>query len=293
MFKQKHYLGYLFLSPALLFLVIFIFYPLGNTFYLSFFKWNMVSPNKEFVGLANYVEVLTDPVFHKIAINTCFYLIIFVIFSCLVPYIVSFVIDVIISRYKRFYTGIFFIPAVISLVVVSMVFTWILNPISGPIAIILKAVGIKMPIWSNLNGWVIAIIAMMTSWKVFGYNFIVLYSAIMGIDREIIDSAKLDKIPSWRLFSQVVLPMSSATGIYILIITIVQGLQYVFTPIKIITKGGPNYASSNLIYHSYQKAFELYTIGESSAISIMTLVLFAIILLLTFKFIESKVYYEN
>lgn len=187
----------------------------------------------------------------------------------------------------------FFIPAVISLVVVSMVFTWILNPISGPIAIILKAVGIKMPIWSNLNGWVIAIIAMMTSWKVFGYNFIVLYSAIMGIDREIIDSAKLDKIPSWRLFSQVVLPMSSATGIYILIITIVQGLQYVFTPIKIITKGGPNYASSNLIYHSYQKAFELYTIGESSAISIMTLVLFAIILLLTFKFIESKVYYEN
>ena len=74
---------------------------------------------------------------------------------------------------------------------------------------------------------------------------------------------------------------------------IVQGLQYVFTPIKIITKGGPNYASSNLIYHAYQKSFEMFKVGEASAISVMTLIMFVILLLLTFKFIERKVYYEN
>jgi len=147
--------------------------------------------------------------------------------------------------------------------------------------------------WSNQQGWVIAVIALITSWKVFGYNFIVLYAAIMGIDRELIDAAKIDNISTWTIFRKIVLPLSSSTGIYILIISIVQGLQYVFTPIKIITKGGPNYASSNLIYHSYQTAFEMFKVGESAAVSVITLLIFALLLALTFKFIERRVYYEN
>ena len=87
--------------------------------------------------------------------------------------------------------------------------------------------------------------------------------------------------------------MSSATGIYVFIITIVQGLQYVFTPIKVITQGGPNYASSNLIYHSYHEAFSLYRTGMSSAVSILTMLLFVILLILEFRFVEKGVYYEN
>jgi sn-glycerol 3-phosphate transport system permease protein len=87
--------------------------------------------------------------------------------------------------------------------------------------------------------------------------------------------------------------MSSSTGLYLLVITIVQGLQYVFTPIKTITRGGPNNGSANLIYYSYQKAFEMYKVGESSAISVITLLLFIIILVVTFKIFEKGVYYEN
>jgi len=201
--------------------------------------------------------------------------------------------DIVIQKGKEFYKPIFFIPAVISLVVASMVFTWILNPVSGPVAIVLKSVGITMPMWTNLNGWVISIIALITSWKVFGYNFIVIYAAIAGIDREMIEAAKLDRIPIWRMFLQLILPLSSSTGIYLFIMTIVQGLQYVFTPIKIITKGGPNNGSSNLIYYTYQKAFEMYKVGEASAISVITLLIFLVILICTFKFIEKGVYYEN
>jgi sn-glycerol 3-phosphate transport system permease protein len=87
--------------------------------------------------------------------------------------------------------------------------------------------------------------------------------------------------------------MSSATGFYVFIITIVQGLQYVFTPIKVITQGGPNYASSNMIYNSYHEAFTLFRTGSSSAFSIVTMVLFIILLILEFKFVEKGVYYEN
>ncbi|MFD2728274.1 carbohydrate ABC transporter permease [Enterococcus camelliae] len=291
--KHASWRGYFYLLPAALVLSIFVIYPLIYTIYLSFFKWNMVSPNKQFVGLANYQKILSEPVFQKVLLNTLLYTILFVLFSCLFPYIVSFLMDIVIQKGKEFYKPIFFIPAVISLVVASMVFTWILNPVSGPVAIVLKSVGITMPMWTNLNGWVISIIALITSWKVFGYNFIVIYAAIAGIDREMIEAAKLDRIPIWRMFLQLILPLSSSTGIYLFIMTIVQGLQYVFTPIKIITKGGPNNGSSNLIYYTYQKAFEMYKVGEASAISVITLLIFLVILVCTFKFIEKGVYYEN
>lgn len=291
--KFQHYLGYIYLFPALVILAVFVIYPLIYTIYLSFFDWNMVAPTKDFVGFANYQKMLTDPIFHKILGNTLLYTILFVLFSCLFPYVVSFLMDIVIVKGKELYKPIFFIPAVISLVVASMVFTWILNPVSGPVAIILQSIGIKMPMWTNLNGWVISVIAAITSWKVFGYNFIVIYAAIAGIDREMIDAAKLDKVPTWKIFFRIVLPMSSSTGIYLLIMTVVQGLQYVFTPIKIITKGGPNNGSSNLIYYTYQKAFEMYRVGESSAISVMTLLIFLLVLIFTFKYIEKGVYYEN
>lgn len=291
--RVQPYLGYLYLLPALLIIGMFVLYPLIYTLYLSFFDWNMVAPTKNFVGLANYQKVLTDPVFHKVIGNTLLYTVIFILFSCVFPYVVAFLMDIVIQKGKEFYKPIFFVPAVISLVVASMVFTWILNPVSGPVAIILQSVGLKMPMWTNLDGWVISVIAGITAWKVFGYNFIVIYAAIVGIDREIIQSAKLDKVPTWKIFFRIVLPISSSTGIYLVIMTIVQGLQYVFTPIKIITKGGPNNGSANLIYYTYQKAFEMYKVGESSAISVVTLGMFLVILVLTFKFIEKGVYYEN
>ena len=108
-----------------------------------------------------------------------------------------------------------------------------------------------------------------------------------------IEAARLDDVPNWKIFRDIVVPMSSATGIYVFIITIVQGLQYVFTPIKVVTQGGPNYASSNMIYQSYHEAFTLYRTGVSSAVSVLTMALFIVLLLLEFRFVEKGVYYEN
>ena len=87
--------------------------------------------------------------------------------------------------------------------------------------------------------------------------------------------------------------MSSATGVYILIMTIVQGLQYVFTPIKVITQGGPDNASSNIIYSVYQEGFVLYRTGYASAFAIAAMVLFVALLVLEFRYVEKGVYYEN
>ena len=291
--KKQTILGYVFLVPSLIVFAVFMFYPLFYTIYLSFFEWNMVKPVKKFVGLANYTAVLKDPNTWKIAGNTVCYIVILLLINFVLPYILSFILSAVIRRGKNFYKSVFFLPSVISLVVGSILYIWILNPISGPVALILKPFGIAMPFWSKTDGWVIAVLSIVTSWKVFGYNFIVILAGVSGVSSEVIEAAKLDRVPLWKIFRDMVVPMSSATGIYVFIITIVQGLQYVFTPIKVITQGGPNYASSNMIYMSYHEAFTLYRTGTSSAVSVLTMILFIVLLLLEFRFVERGVYYEN
>lgn len=291
--KKQSILGYAFLLPSLLVFAVFMFYPLFYTFYLSFFDWNMVKPVKEFVGLANYIAVLKDPVTWKIFGNTVLYLVILLGFNFVMPYILSFILSNIIKKGQGFYKAVFFLPSVISLVVGSILYIWILNPISGPVAIIAKFLGLSIPFWSKTEGWVIAVLCIITTWKTFGYNFIIILAGVSGVSTEVIEAARLDNVPMWKIFKDIVVPMSSATGIYVFITTIVQGLQYVFTPIKVVTQGGPNYSSSNMIYMSYHEAFTLYRTGTSSAVSVMTMLLFIILLILEFKFVEKGVYYEN
>lgn len=270
-----------------------MFYPLFYTVYLSFFEWNMLKPVKKFVGLANYAAVLGDPNTWKIFGNTALYIVILLAFNFVVPYLLSSFLSFVVKKGKSFYKAVFFLPSVISLVVGSVLYIWILNPISGPVAIIAGWFGLKLPIWSKTDGWVIAVLSLITSWKVFGYNFINILAGVSGVSQEVVEAARLDRVPDWRIFRDIVVPMSSATGIYVFVTTIVQGLQYVFTPIKVITQGGPNYASSNLIYLSYHEAFTLYRTGTSSAVSVMTMAVFVLLLLLEFRFVEKGVYYEN
>lgn len=284
---------HLFILPSLLVFSLFMFWPVIRTIYLSFFSWNMIKPTKDFVGLENYIQIFNNPITYKIMGNTFLYIVILLILNFVAPYVLAFILSVLIKKAKGFYKSVLFLPSVISLVVGSILYLWILNPISGPAAIIAKAVGITLPIWSKTDGLVIVVLSLITSWKIFGYNFIVILAGVSGVSSEVIEAARMDNVPMWRIFKDIIIPMSSATGIYVLIMTIVQGLQYVFTPIKVITQGGPNYASSNAIYNVYQEAFVLYRTGVASAFSVITMIIFIALLILEFKFVEKGVYYEN
>ena len=291
--KKQTVLGYVFLLPSLVAFAVFMFYPVFYTFYLSFFEWNMVKPVKKFVGLSNYIHVLQDPNTWKIFGNTVIYILILLLLNFVMSYILSFILTFVVNRFQAFYKAVFFLFFVISLVVGSILYTWILNPISGPIALIAGKFGLSLPFWSKTEGWVIAVLCIITTWKSFGYNFINILAGVSGVSREMIEAARLENVPMWRIFKDIVVPMSSATGIYVFITTIVQGLQYVFTPIKVVTQGGPNYASSNMIYMSYHEAFTLYRTGTSAAVSMLTMALFIVLLILEFRFVEKGVYYEN
>ncbi len=291
--RRERRLAFFLLVPTIIVFAVFMFWPVIYTFYLSTLKWNMINPVKTSVGLANYVKIFHSAEFTLVLKNTLLYLVLFIIIDVVVPYIVSYCLTYLVKKLKQFYKVAMFIPSLISLVIGGLIMSWIWNSVSGPIATVWNALGGTFPNWASTSGLVIVVIALVVSWKMFGYNIIVLVSAIDSVPMELIETAKLEKTPNIEIFFKIVLPLTSASGIYTLIITMVWGLQWSYTPLNILTAGGPNNWSTNVIYEVYEKAFAIFAAGEASALAVIALALFILFLILEFVFVEKKVFYEN
>lgn len=282
-----------YILPALLLFVVFMFWPVAYTFIMSFFKGSTADPTKAFVGFSNYKTMLQDPATWQLLKQTGLYVLILIVVNFLVPYIIAFINHFVMQRFKKFYKVIIFMPSLISLVVGAMLIQWMFNPIIGPVSKLLVLFGGTMPTWSKTPGLVIFVISLVACYKAFGYNFLVLLSGVSNVSNELIEAARLEKTSNFKIFTKIVMPLTSSTAIYVLIMSIVQGVQYVFTPIKILTQGGPDGASSNILYGTYQEAFLYFNSGTASVLSVMTMLIFIVLLILEFKFVEKGVYYEN
>lgn len=291
--EKKRWQAFLFLLPSVFFFAVFSYWPLLQNLYLSFFSWNMVSPNMKFVGLDNYVSVLGSEELIKILVNTVVFVAIMLVLNFVLPYLFSFVLGYLIERGKGFYRSALFMPATLSLAVASILFLWIYNPLAGPLSIVLSWFDVESPRWFKENWLVIFAICTIIGWKVFGYNLIVMLAAMLAVPKEMIEAAKLENASNWQIFKQIIVPMTSSTAIYVFTITVVFGLQYVLVPVNMLTQGGPDQGSSNLVYIIYQYAFVFFQTGKSAAFAIITMVCYIAFLLFRNKYLEKKVYYEN
>lgn len=290
---KEHNLTIGFLLPTILIFSIFIFYPVIKTIFLSFYSWNMVSPNKKFVLFSNYIEIFNSPELGKSLRNTIIYILFLLVFNFIMPYIIGYILAMMVTKFKGFYKSVIFLPSIISTVVGSLIYVWIFNPLSGPIANLLSKMGIQSPFWLKTNGLVILVLSMVTAWKSFGYNLIILLASIVEVPSELIEQAKLENLSNLQIFLKIVLPLTSSTALYVLVVTVVFGLQYVFVPINVLTQGGPNDESTNLVYSIYQNGFTFFQTGKASALAVLTTAFFFVLMLMKFKILEKGVYYEN
>jgi sn-glycerol 3-phosphate transport system permease protein len=291
--EKNKWHAFLFLLPSIFFFVVFSYWPLLQNLYLSFFSWNMVSPNMTFVGIENYTAVLGSEELIKILANTVVFVAIMLVLNFVLPYLFSFVLGHLIERGKGFYRSTLFMPATLSLAVASILFLWIYNPLAGPLSIVLSWFDVESPRWFKENWLVIFAICTIIGWKVFGYNLIVMLAAMLAVPKEMIEAAKLENASNWQIFKQIIVPMTSSTAIYVFTITVVFGLQYVLVPVNMLTQGGPDQGSSNLVYIIYQYAFVFFQTGKSAAFAIITMLCYIAFLLFRTKYLEKKVYYEN
>ena len=283
----------LYLLPAGLLFLVFFYWPLLQNAYLSLFSWNMVSPNMKFVGAENFSVIFASPELWKILINTVLFVVIMLVLNFVLPYIYSFILGHVVKRWSSFYRSALFLPSTLSLAVASILFLWIYNPLAGPLQIILSWFSLESPRWFKEDYLVIFAICTIIGWKVFGYNMIVMLAAMVAVPKELIEAAKLENASNWTIFRKIILPMTSSTAIYVFTITVVFGLQYVLVPVNMLTQGGPDQGSSNLVYIIYQYAFTFFQTGRSAAYAVITMVCYLLFLFVKNKYLEKKVYYEN
>lgn len=283
----------LYIFPAAALFLIFFYWPLLQNIYLSFFSWNMVSPTMKFVGVENFTELLASAELLKILLNTVLFVAIMLVLNFVLPYIYSFVLGHLVHRWNAFYRSALFLPSTLSLAVASILFLWIYNPLAGPLSIILGWFDMESPRWFKENYLVIFAICTIIGWKVFGYNLIIMLAAMVAVPREMIEAAKLENASNWVIFKKIILPMTSSTAIYVFTITVVFGLQYVLVPVNMLTQGGPDQGSSNMVYIIYQYAFTFFQTGKSAAYAVITMVCYLAFLYVKNKYLEKKVYYEN
>lgn len=285
---------YVYILPALLPLLVFVYYPLFQSLQISFLDWNMVSPNPKWVGLANYTNLLTSEEFWNAFKNTIVYSLILLIGVFVTPFIAAYAVSQLNSRSASFYKAAIFLPSVLSLAVSAIVFLWLLNPVIGVINQLLAAVGIPGVNWLSDPNWAKLSVSLSVIWKTFGYNFIVLLACLLAVPQELKEAARVQGLrSSLGLMRNILIPLSTGTLIYVFVTSIVGGNQSIFVPVQMLTNGGPNQATGNLEFLVYQYGFQFFKSGLASATSIMTFIALSVFIIVQFKFMDRRAYYEN
>lgn len=287
---RETFVSYIFLLPALAFFVTFVVYPMLRGVYTSFFNYTM--SDMTFIGLKNYSELFGNENFIKSLKNTILLVI------GVVPLIVLLSIFVSVTIYEKnafvrsMFRGIFYLPVVTGTVSIVVVWKWIFHPMSGILNYILETLGvIDAPImWlgdKRFALWAVLIVLITTS---VGQPIVLFVAALGNLDASHIEAAKIDGANDWQVFRHVKIPGIMPTMLYVVVITTINSFQC-FSLVQLLTSGGPNYATSTIMYLLYETAFKQYRFGYANAMGVILAVIIAVISFLQFKFLGSDVDY--
>ena len=282
---------YLLVGPAMLLLLIFVFYPLVNLVYLSFFDYNLIR-EKTFVGLKNY-EVLffvkTD--FLDALRNTAVYTLSVLFFSLLLAVLFALWLEPD-SRINRFLQKSMFTPYLISMVSCAYIWSWMYDADSGILNAMLALFGLPLSRWLNDSDLALFCVAAVAVWKSLGYYLIIVLASIRSIPAEILEAAALDNTPPVRKFFRITLPMISPQ-LFFLLITITISSFKVFDVVRVMTDGGPSNATDVLATYIYRYAFQMNArVGYASAAGTVLLVILMILTYFYFRVLSKRVHYQ-
>lgn len=263
--------GLVFILPAVLGIFIFIVIPVICSFGLSFVKWDLLNPVK-FVGLQNYREIFTEPLFFKILLNTVVFAGATSIFGVIIPLVLAAILNTKI-RGSEFYKTVYFLPFITPMIVIGIVWEWIFDPNIG---LMNKVLHLHIN-WLYDPHWALPALIIVSVWKLIGYNMIIFLSSLSAISDSMFEAAKIDGANPVQTFRYVTIPLLSPSIFFVVIITAINSFQ-IFDLIYLMTQGGPLDSTNVLVYAIYKNAFEYFNVGRASAIAY---VLFVIILVLT------------
>lgn len=268
--------AYLFLLPFLLFFGLLRLYPVVSGFHISLFRRDILGLEVQFVGLGNYVKMLSDPIFRQSVTNTVWFTIL------TAPSLVVLALGLAIavkgtSRAATLARATFFAPRLLSVTVVSVVWLWIFSPQWGLLNYYLRRAGLPPQTWLADVQWAMVAIAIAYVWYWVGFNMIIFIAGLQQIPAELYEAASLDGAGRWALFQHITVPGLRRSMLFVCVNQVISSFQ-VFALVWIITGGGPVGSTRVLVQYVYESGFRHYAMGYASAVAYM---LFAVILLVT------------
>lgn len=288
---QQTIWGYIFAAPWIIGFLVFGIYPMGMSLYYSLCQFDVLR-FPLFIGLNNYKTLLfDDPYFWTTIANTLYY----VGFRTPLCIFGSLLLALLLHnslRGARVFRTIFFIPSVITGVVLSVIWLWMYNPQYGLINTILAYFGVQGPLWLQSHEWSKPAIVLMSLWSIGGGRMLVFLAALQGIPKHLYEVVDLDGGGWWQKFIHVTLPLISPVLFLWTVMEVIISFQ-VFVEAYVMTKGGP--LNSTLFYnlYLYNKAFGDYSMGYASALAWLLLIITLVITIFQFKIGRRWVYYEG
>jgi multiple sugar transport system permease protein len=264
-----------FLGPSAVPLVLFTLVPMASSAWVSLHQWNLVS-SMHWVGLENYRNLLQDPLTREVFWHTLLY----VLGYLPLVYVGGLGLALVLNRRmpaQAFFRAAYFLPVVISWVVVALVWKWLLNPSNGLVNHLLGAIGLGQPGWWTDPHWAMPAVILASAWKDLGFVMVILLAGLQAIPHDVLEAANIDGAGGWQRFRHVTLPLLSPSTFFVIVISLINGFQ-VFDQVYVMTGGGPSDASQVVVGRIYDLTFRYGRAGEASALSWL---LFVTILLIT------------
>lgn len=272
---------YFYLLPSLLIFGVFLFYPFAKTIYLSLYKTNKMGQAKLFVGLGNYVDLLTSESFYNSLIVTVIFVAIVVVGSMALGLLGALLCNKAFPGIRVFSTA-YALPMAIASSSAAMIFKIMLDPTIGIVNKLLK-LDIN---WIQDPKYALVSVAVLTAWLNSGINFLYFSAGLSNIDETIYERAAIDGASGFQMFRKLTLPGLSPILFYTVVVNIIQAFQS-FGQVKILTQGGPGESTNLIVYSIYRDAFFNYRFGSAAAQSVVLFVIIMILTLIMFR-IEKK-----
>ena len=283
--NKNKWTSYCYLIPCLAIFALFLFYPFFKTIYLSLFLTDNAGQAKVFVGLRNYIELLTSESFLNSLKVTIIFVVIVVVGSMLLGLITAVLCNKAFPGI-RFFSTAYAMPMAIASTSAAMIFQIMLHPTIG---IVNKLTGLDIN-WLNDTNTALICVAILTAWLNSGINFLYFSAGLGNIDESIYERASVDGASSVQQFFSLTLPGLSPIMFYTLVVNIIQAFQS-FGQIKILTEGGPSETTNVIVYSIYRDAFFNYRFGSAAAQSVILFIIIMIATVIMFKMEKKGVKY--
>ena len=289
---RREWTAYLWHAPGLLIFAVFVAYALYSSFVLSFQQWNILEPEKRFVGLGNYREVLGDDTFWRSLGHTAYYMLGSVPTQMAIGLGLAVLLNSKIRGLSIFRTA-YYLPVITPIVIAAIIWKWVYEVDFGLANYYLLRLGIidKPLLWLSDPALAMPAVIVMIVWKAVGFNMIIYLAGLQAIPNEYYEAADVDGAGPWQRFRKITFPLVAPTTLFLLVLNMI-GAMKSFEQIFVMTQGGPpgpGGATTTVVYWIYQQAFVYFRMGYASALAYVLFALMFVLSLWMFRYYVKRV----